>query len=612
MLKVICSTLVIIILAAGRSFTPANHTYIGVHKVIANYKKGASSFTASAKKLQTALKLFTEKDSNTLHQAITSLKTCRQEYKAIEFFVEYFLDNRIRIFNLPPVFEVEEPFMEYQAPIGLQVIENLLMENRDSCKKEMLDNMEIILTTAEGLPLYLQDKNISDEQVLESLRLELIRISTLGITGYDAPLLKTGIQESYKAMESVLLNIEPYTNNIHNPISDSVTFYLKKSNHLLNNNNDFDSFDRMRFFTTAMLPAQTYMGKLITLLQLETNSKGYLNYKPDHLFSKEILPSQNFNKSENPFTAEMVLLGEKLFFAKDLSGNQSRSCATCHQPEKYFTDGLSKSTAFDGHNTVRRNAPSILYAAQQHGFFLDGRAASLEEQVLAVLSNPTEMNANLTEVSLKLKSKRSFKKLFRKAYPETEQQELFSIQNVARALVAYQLSLPVMTSPFDQFMNGDTTALSYKQIAGFNLFMGKAVCGTCHFAPLFNGLLPPAYDIMELESLGLTKNTNFENPVADTDSGRYHFFPIEFYTGVFKTPTVRNVAMTAPYMHNGAFANLTEVIEFYNKGGGKGLGLDIPHQTLPGKALNLTEKESAELLVFLESLTDKALKRPRK
>jgi cytochrome c peroxidase len=156
-------------------------------------------------------------------------------------------------------------------------------------------------------------------------------------------------------------------------------------------------------------------------------------------------------------------------------------------------------------------------------------------------------------------------------------------------------------------MRGDKTALSASQKRGFNLFMGKAACGTCHFAPVFNGLVPPNYITTEFEILGTPMNEDLEKPIADTDLGMYNVFEIEQFKGAFKTPTVRNAAETAPYMHNGAFATLEKLIDFYDKGGGAGIGLNVPQQTLSPTPLNLTKEEKADLISFIEALTDKAV-----
>jgi cytochrome c peroxidase len=170
------------------------------------------------------------------------------------------------------------------------------------------------------------------------------------------------------------------------------------------------------------------------------------------------------------------------------------------------------------------------------------------------------------------------------------------------------VSLSSFNSPFDQYVRGERKELPEAAKRGFNLFMGKAACGTCHFAPSFNGLVPPFYEESESEVLGVPSTPGSENLVIDPDLGRLESSRPQdeayFYAFSFKTPTVRNAALTAPYMHNGVYETMEEVIDFYNKGGGLGMGIDIPHQTLPDAPLNLNEGEVKDLIAFMEALTD--------
>jgi cytochrome c peroxidase len=153
-------------------------------------------------------------------------------------------------------------------------------------------------------------------------------------------------------------------------------------------------------------------------------------------------------------------------------------------------------------------------------------------------------------------------------------------------------------------MRHETDILPAAAKRGFNLFMGKAACGTCHFAPIFNGTVPPRYLESESEVLGVPATANLISPTLDNDIGKAGVIPAEVFRFSFKTPTLRNAAVTAPYMHNGVFTTLTEVIEFYDRGGGAGLGLTVPHQTLPNSRLDLTDPEKEDLIAFLQSLTD--------
>ncbi|MEO8763271.1 MAG: hypothetical protein ABI416_03250 [Ginsengibacter sp.] len=148
------------------------------------------------------------------------------------------------------------------------------------------------------------------------------------------------------------------------------------------------------------------------------------------------------------------------------------------------------------------------------------------------------------------------------------------------------------------------TALREEEKKGFNIYMGKARCATCHFVPLFNGVAPPYFSEAESEVLGVPATTDTLQPKPDPDEGKYNLYPVSIFKFAFKTPTLRNIALTAPYMHNGIYKTLDEVVDFYNKGGGSGLGIAPTNQTLPSTRLQLSEKGKKELIAFLHSLTD--------
>lgn len=584
----------IFILFLSFSFTQsAEDKPIGVQQTIALFKAGTERYTESLQKFKTSINNLSD-DTVTVLNARKDLTECRIQYKYIEFFVEHFFETRIKVFNLPPVHEIEEPYMEYQSPIGMQVMEAYLFEEEPAKNKEaLLAELEVLYITAASLPQMLYDKKITDADLLESTRLEIIRIATLGITGYDAPELKTGIREAGAALWSVRECISLYNNN------DSVLYYLDKAIIFIKANDDFDSFNRISFITDAITPLQLSLEKMMTVF----NSGKSVTV--GSLFEKRFLDAGSFSSDTFPTNDALVQLGKDLFFDKRLSGNGKRSCGTCHQPEKYFTDGLPQSLALNEQDHLTRNAPGLLYTVYQHGQFLDARSKSMTGQIRDVLVNPQEMDASFDAIIQMLKNDKKYKTAFKSAFGNTKNKKgLYTIDNLAIAIAAYEHSLPVMTSRFDVYMKGDRSALTIDEQKGFNLFMGKGLCGTCHFAPVFNGVLPPYYNITELESLGMLASADMKTPVPDMDSGRYRVFPIEFYVGTFKTPTVRNIAKTAPYMHNGAFRTLEEVIRFYNEGGGNGLGLDMPYQTLSSKKLQLSEQEIKYIISFMESLTD--------
>jgi cytochrome c peroxidase len=193
-----------------------------------------------------------------------------------------------------------------------------------------------------------------------------------------------------------------------------------------------------------------------------------------------------------------------------------------------------------------------------------------------------------------------YAELFRNAYPKDRLP--ITAYNIANAISSYIRTLTAMNSRFDQYINGVSTSLSEDEKKGFNLFTGKAKCATCHFVPLFNGLVPPQFTETESEVIGVPKKAN--KKVLDEDEGKSNFTRSEIHKFSFKTPTLRNIALTAPYMHNGAFRTLDEVLKFYNKGGGKGLKIAPANQTLPFDKLDLSKKEMKQVISFLKTLTD--------
>jgi len=577
------------------------HTNIGVTPAVAWFKAGAQDFAVTAAQLQTALQAIDEKHPQTILQARQALAQCRLQYKRIEFFLEYFFRSAAMIYNGPPKYEIEEPYMEYMTPIGLQVIESLLFEKDVAAhQKELLQQAAAINSSAQDMAALLFGFTATDNQLLESVRLQLIRVYTLGITGYDAPLLKTGITESHAVLQGLQNILTPFLQT-HAPHADSVKYYLAGCLQLLQANQNFDTFNRLQFLTVYALPLQRNLGLLINELQLQQNTtQGVLNYDAAHLFSKDAINKNAFPADSSTLNTALITLGKTLFTERALSGNNKISCATCHRPELHFTDALPASVAFDGHSHVSRNAPTLLYAAYQYAQFWDGRAKSLEEQVSAVVSNPLEMNGNAANTLQQLQTSKTYRQLFKQAFNDSA----ITTPGIAAAIAAYVRTLSPFNAPFDQYLAGDTAAMSSAQQRGFNLFMGKAQCGTCHFAPVFNGLVPPLYNFTELEVLGTTRTDDLNKPVADTDQGRFNIFPIEYYQQAFKTPTVRNVSATGPYMHNGAFSTLQSVVEFYNKGGGRGLGLQVPQQTLAAAPLQLSSTEVNDIVSFLHALED--------
>jgi cytochrome c peroxidase len=546
-------------------------------QTIRYFKEQQVVFAAATKALQVAVSKYDVQDAGTVEQAKHALQECRIAYKRISFFLEYFFASEAYVFNTPAKYEVEEPYIEYEEPVGFQQIEALLYSN--GSKAELMKQADIVAETAADLPALLYNFKATDAQVMESLQLELIRIQSLYITGYDAPLLQCGISEAAAAMDALRHVVEV----------DSICTAMAKAYDYLAAHPDYNSFDRLTFITDYAMPIQRMLSE-----QEATHTVRALNttaiFGTRDPFNKETFTQGaditvdglgdvlRHGDNSTPRIAYDTALGRQLFSEKKLSGNMQRSCATCHLPGKHFTDGLPQNTSLLG-GVLPRNTPSLMYSTYQYAQFWDGRAKSLEAQIDVVLHSPAEMGGTDDSIAARMHMTKG---------------------KIIRALAAYIRTLNPFDSPFDHYLAGDKKAMTAQQRHGFNLFMGKARCGSCHFAPLFNGLTPPLFNRTEFEILGVPLYGDLQHPVADTDRGRIAVFPVTFYEGAFKTPTVRNAAATAPFMHHGNFSTMQQVIDFYNQGG----VTPVMHQTLSSDTLGLSKAEQQAVISFLDALVD--------
>jgi cytochrome c peroxidase len=365
---------------------------------------------------------------------------------------------------------------------------------------------------------------------------------------------------------------------------------------------DFDDFDRAVFIEKYINPAcrTLYTYQTAQRIPFVKQSRALVS-TAQTLFDKNAFDPLFYAPSGTvAATAGQVALGKKLFNEPLLSANAKRSCNSCHAPEKAFTDGLALNEALTGNKKLLRNTPTLLNAALQPALFYDSHISFLEDQAHDVIANRQEMGGRFESITEQLHKNNDYRKQFAAYYPGKK----VTSTNIKSALAAYVRSLIKMNSRFDQYMQGNEKAMSNDELEGFNLFMGKAKCGTCHFMPLFNGAVPPLFDKMESEVLGIPANADTLNPKQDLDSGKYHLYNIPHQLYSFKTSTIRNAALTAPYMHNGVYKTLDEVVEFYNRGGGAGLGFNLPNQTLPTEKLNLTGREKKQLIAFMKALSD--------
>jgi cytochrome c peroxidase len=312
-------------------------------------------------------------------------------------------------------------------------------------------------------------------------------------------------------------------------------------------------------------------------------------------------------------TPDKVLLGEKLFNDQRLSVDDTVSCSTCHEPRKGFVDGKALSTGIKGQQ-VTRNSPTVLNAMFNATQFWDGRAATLEDQAKLPILNPREMGMPSPEaVVAKVRAIPEYSAEFKKVFGRD-----VTYDDLAAAIAAFERTQFSGNARFDTFIHGDDKALNASEKRGWALFNGKARCSECHAAniasPLFSdqkfhniGIAAHKQDFVQLAREALTVvRTGDEKQIDElaletkfSELGRFLVTKQENDVGAFKTPTLRNIGITGPYMHDGSLTTLWDVMDHYNKGG-------VPNPYLDGgmQRLGLTEPEIDDLVAFLFALTD--------
>lgn len=280
----------------------------------------------------------------------------------------------------------------------------------------------------------------------------------------------------------------------------------------------------------------------------------------------------------NMLTKDRVALGKALFFDSRLSSDGMVSCASCHLPDAAFADPLQVSLGAHGREGFR-NAPSLANVAFHPFLFMDGGVPTLELQVLAPFDDPTEFDFPITEAAELLASDPEIRALSLRAYGRIPDPFV-----ITRSLAAFERTLISADSPYDRYLSGDASALNASALEGMSLFFSESVgCGNCHSGPLLTNF--------SFENIGLYSQY--------TDEGRQRVTALAEDNGKFKVPSLRNVAVTAPYMHDGSLLHLEAVIEHFNAG-----GADHPLKHPAVRPLNLEDQEKEALKAFLNALTD--------
>lgn len=322
-----------------------------------------------------------------------------------------------------------------------------------------------------------------------------------------------------------------------------------------------------------------------TLPFLIVSLLGFLLSGSNTILDKQTGNDNNVEDEDVQITA--VELGEKLFFDPILSLDKTIACASCHKPEFAFADNVPFSLGV-GDSLTKRNTPSVMNMVFRPYFFFDGRVANLEDQAMIPIEDPREMHLRFDSALYRVRQSEVYDSLFRIVYEEAPDS-----LGILSVIAEYVRSLESDGSaPHDRWMNGEETAMTASQIRGRDLFLNKGKCFDCHFSPDFTG--------DEFKNIGLYDGVKF------TDRGRFEISEDSTDLGKFKVPGLRNVALTAPYMHNGKFETLEEVVDYYDK---PSLFVSNPinRDTILNKPMGLTATEKEDLVNFLHSLTDEVI-----
>ena len=534
-----------------------------------------------------------------------SFRRARLTYKYIEPLTEYYFLQSAKNLNGPnvPEGERDEGTALIIKPEGFQVIEPMLFPFDTSQRAAIHQQVKAMRQTLKDLQTLTTLNPMTDAFIFDALRQEVFRVETLGITGFDSPLALYSLPEAVAALAGLRQTLACFPLAKKNSrLAVRLDKALTNAQQNLRSARSIDSFDRLHFIRNyAHLLSELFLDAHRALGLPPVDTKRLLRFTARTLSDPTAFDPAFFaNHSDPAITPARIALGKRLFSDPVLSAlGSGRSCATCHQPNRAFQDGLADPQLLAGEPTVAprtdRNTPTLWNAGLQSAQFLDMRVFTIEQLLHDVIHNSREMGGSLVNAVNRINRQADYQAQFAAQYADG-----LTASTVRHALATYVRSLISVDSRSDQYLRGLPVALSADERLGFNVFMGKGKCATCHYFPLYNGTLPPAYRRTEAEVIGSPDAADLTR--LSPDSGRAGITGIDFHRGAFKIPSLRRISQTAPYMHNGVFKTLAEVVDFYDKGGGTGLGLLVDNQTLPSERLHLTTTEKRALVAFMKSL----------
>jgi cytochrome c peroxidase len=527
-----------------------------------------------------------------------------QSLKKVEPFLVYLDRKKMIGVNGPPLPVFREDNGKVLPAIGFQAIEEQLFSEDSLDIGLYLERVNLLQGYLHGIKGTIEPATLSARHLFIPIHQQLFSIFSLGIISFDTPTTQQGLKESIislEGMEEVYhLTLQDTISALDNALNKRFLKHLNSAKKYLKVNDRIETFDRYTFTREFINPLTTDWRDIRVRSGLFEAPKNLaINMDAPTFFEEDSFNILSFLKTRNTPSESIIMLGKELFSDPALSSSGTISCATCHQPEKAYQDGLKIAVGKDG-KQLRRNTPSIINSVFQRKFFWDGRSDDLVQQINLVFENEDEFARSSSHVfSLATLDSTKYAPLVTKSFPDTRK---LTKKTVSRAIASYVATLNAFNSKFDKNMRGESSDFTEQEKLGMNIYMGKALCATCHFLPLTSGTVPPNLRETEKEVIGTPKTA--ANKEIDPDEGFYWIYEEDIHKYMFKTPSIRNAELTAPYMHNGVYDTLEEVMNFYNLGGGGGLGFDLEHQTLPFDNLQLSDLELDALVAFTKTLTD--------
>lgn len=584
-----------------------------------NYQKlyfsRANSLASKFQQLKSLISKSNIQNASSRGNLIDSIKDMRSTLKASDLWFRYLEPIAYRKLNGPlPVEWENEVFEKFEPPYrrvgsGLSLMETYIEEGavKDSLLKmadSSLYGMDVL--RADSITHFLN----KPDHFFFANRLFLLNIGTIYTTGFECPDKDLIIPELRQMLEATKAIYQAFNSSYpsfsltgkYQALYNRLCGFV---NHQPSSINEFDHYHLLKDYINPLFALNQQMIRDYRVRSANFNDYSLSN-EVSSIFDKDLYEGQNVKGIFLPVDDtsklnEIARIGRLLFYDPILSGNIKRSCFSCHKPEEYFADTTrATSLHIDNHSLLTRNTPSLLNANFQHLIMLDGKEYSLLNQGKDVVVNPNEMGGNKNTIVENVMSCPEYSKAFKKFVKLTPNSPKIKIDHIISAVILYYSKFSNYYSAFDSTLNQNTT-LSQEAIRGYNIFMGKAQCGTCHFPPQFNGVKPP-YIGSEFEVLGVPEDTTYR--ALSSDSGRAMVNPAPETIHAFRTATVRNIFHTGPYMHNGVFKDIDQIIEFYNNGGGNGHKLKVPNQTLSSDSLHLSNEEKNQLKAFMRSLDE--------